>query len=517
MANENDRPIINAGVDNIIATATDIKNDLSTLRPLLRNMLFAAYATDKIENAPIATFPDGADDVPMKSATFAIQPVQDLHGYDSPWPAGGGKNLYRDTFNGWTKPTDYWIYPISLPEGTYKLSATLRTGKTAVTGAVVAFAKSGTKYADFDNFVLALDTDGTIKSASPVTITSSDSPVLAFFGTKELFYAVMDAYEVQLELGSTATAWTPYANECPITGFTGAEITAKGVNLWDEEWEVGTYDGSGNPSSANDRIRTKNYIPVRGGATYSFVAPSGVVCYWYDSIKTFISTNNVSANATYTVPTTACYLRFRMGTVYGTTYNNDISINYPSTDTEYHASVGVTNDITWQDAAGTVYGGALEYLGGDMWRLTKTMQSGDMGDLTWTYDTTTLSVPVFYSSNFNPSKKLGSDNMVSPCYKTVNTRGYLVNNDFALAPWNNTNSGHIGVRDSRYTDAAAFTTAVTGTQLVYELATPVVYDLTGEELATVLGNNNVFSNTGDVTELVYRADTALFVEKKLAE
>jgi hypothetical protein len=24
-----------------------------------------------------------------------LEPVQDLHGYDKPWPAGGGKNLFN--------------------------------------------------------------------------------------------------------------------------------------------------------------------------------------------------------------------------------------------------------------------------------------------------------------------------------------------------------------------------------------------------------------------------------------
>ena len=42
--------------------------------------------------AAIASFSDGAQDAPLKSLTFNIEPVQDLHGYDSPWPAGGGKN-----------------------------------------------------------------------------------------------------------------------------------------------------------------------------------------------------------------------------------------------------------------------------------------------------------------------------------------------------------------------------------------------------------------------------------------
>ena len=45
---------------------------------------------------------------PLRQLKVEFSPVQDLHGYDSPWPAGGGKNKavldssYSDTKNGVT-------------------------------------------------------------------------------------------------------------------------------------------------------------------------------------------------------------------------------------------------------------------------------------------------------------------------------------------------------------------------------------------------------------------------------
>ena len=36
---------------------------------------------------------DDAVDIPAKDITIAIEPVQDLHGYDHPWPGGGNKQL----------------------------------------------------------------------------------------------------------------------------------------------------------------------------------------------------------------------------------------------------------------------------------------------------------------------------------------------------------------------------------------------------------------------------------------
>ena len=35
---------------------------------------------------------------PAEGLEFGIEPVQDLHGYDNPWPAGGGKNKFNTDF-----------------------------------------------------------------------------------------------------------------------------------------------------------------------------------------------------------------------------------------------------------------------------------------------------------------------------------------------------------------------------------------------------------------------------------
>ena len=52
-------------------------------------------------------------------------------------------------------------------------------------------------------------------------------------------------------------------------------------------------------------------------------------------------------------------------------------------------------------------------------------------------------------------------------------------------------------------------------QIVYELATPVTYQLTGNQMNTLLGDNTVSADTGGVT-VTYRADTKRYVDKKIA-
>ena len=60
------------------------------------------------------------------------------------------------------------------------------------------------------------------------------------------------------------------------------------------------------------------------------------------------------------------------------------------------------------------------------------------------------------------------------------------------------------------------TTPTTGAQVVYELATPVTYQLTPQEIRTLLGTNNIWADTGD-TSVGYKADTKLYIDKKFAE
>ena len=56
-----------------------------------------------------------------------------------------------------------------------------------------------------------------------------------------------------------------------------------------------------------------------------------------------------------------------------------------------------------------------------------------------------------------------------------------------------------------YADAYAFKAAMSGAQLVYELATPLTYQLTAQEIEVLVGTNNVWSDGGPIT-IVYALD-----------
>lgn len=123
-----------------------------------------------------------------------------------------------------------------------------------------------------------------------------------------------------------------YSNPWPAGG---------GVNVWDEQWELGIINSKGESQNSKDRIRSKNYIPVTPGATYYYCINSthGIYTWGYDSSKTFVArvpANGWSiSNNTLTIPNGVYYIRIVVQPGYGTTYNNDISINYPASVTSY--------------------------------------------------------------------------------------------------------------------------------------------------------------------------------------
>jgi hypothetical protein len=58
--------------------------------------------------------------------------------------------------------------------------------------------------------------------------------------------------------------------------------------------------------------------------------------------------------------------------------------------------------------------------------------------------------------------------------------------------------------------------AITGTKLVYPLATPVTYQLTPVQVQALLGVNNVFNDTNGDTEVKYKEGIQHYIDKKIA-
>ena len=77
--------------------------------------------------------------------------------------------------------------------------------------------------------------------------------------------------------------------------------------------------------------------------------------------------------------------------------------------------------------------------------------------------------------------------------------------------------GRITLRYGGASTLSEAQSAVTGAdiQIVYELVTPQTYQLDPVTVTTLLGQNNIWADTGDST-VEYPADTKLYIDKKLA-
>ena len=303
-------------------------------------------------------------------------------------------------------------------------------------------------------------------------------------------------------------------NVRPISGWTQAKATRTGVNVWDEQWELGYY-ANGAKANSSINIRCKSPIPVCGNTVYYVRYPDehGARIQALDGDGAFISDLGYKSNATFTTPANCRYIVFYTNAVSSiTTYNHDISINYPSTDHDYHA--GHVQPLTIS-LGQTVYGGTLDVTTGV---LTVDRAIVDLGTLNWTYS----SAYGFYSTGLTglveyPSAETVVGDLVCSARKTgawrdLDTYGKTGN---IVAVTHSGTTDYLGITDNTYTSPSDFKTSMSGVQLVYKLAQSQTVQLTPQEVKTLLGANNIYADTGNST-VQYRADTKLYIEKLTA-
>lgn len=259
-----------------------------------------------------------------------------------------------------------------------------------------------------------------------------------------------------------------------------------GFNQWDEEWEVGGINlNTGEKVVGTTQIRSKNPIKILSDKDYYLnfwynLGSQGVALCFYDSDNVFISgkvkwSSNLASSE---IPSNARYLMFG-ARASRATYENDICINISNTSKngtyepyEEHTYT-FDSDVTLRGLPKLDSNNNL-YYDGDVYESngTVTRRYGivDLGSLTWTYESSNTR---FYSTDISSLAKKPSDNNsvingVTALY-AVGSVSDLNSNDKILAI---ATSGNLFIKDTAYTDAATFKTAMNGVYLVYELATP---------------------------------------------
>ena len=512
-------------------------------------------------NAPIsddgvgvASINDGAEGNAISKLVIGIDPVQDLHGQSNPYPPGGGKNLIGSSVlstktNGnvtFTPQTTvpvvslsgtsnedfpYYICPngtnviklnagFVLPAGTYTFSATKSDGtKLNLGGTIGIFYWEGSS--DTRQIVQANNSNVT-----SVSVTSAETlymtPTFSGASGKATGF---DIY-LQLESGSSATAWSPYSNICPISGWTQAKVTRVGKNLFDASHTVNNkftnsiqtafehYIATGEyatgyttngTSLGNNASYMTSFTPIKEDMEYVVKnTTSGsnlsMVCFLDDSGNVISHNIGWSSNAyVHTALSNEKYIMIGMKVA----EKDAVIIAVGSTVPDVEPYNGQTYTI---DLDGTIYGGTLDVTTGVL-TVDRAMWTASASNLLRSSDNS------FYST--------AVDNIA---YSTSENTTTAISDTFKSNTTNNTDcvfintQGRIQVNTSTgYSSVANLISGVGTFKVLYQLATPITVQLTPQEVTTLLGQNNIWADCGDVLELSYSANMNIRLQDLLDE
>ena len=300
-------------------------------------------------------------------------------------------------------------------------------------------------------------------------------------------------------------------NVRPITGWTGANVTRTGKNLFDSNAVTNNSYLSvttGLPEAQTGYV-VSDYIPVIKNQGVIIPASGTARRWFYDKNKNPITYLNNSGTQLF-MPTDDGYIRISVSktTQFYSTYivaYGDGSVPVYEFSTEYEPYSGTTYSIEFPSEAGTVYGGTLDVTNGVLtvdevkktFDGTETITSPDTAFARWTFTNTIPYYPddnKLQSSHYARFQGQGA-NQPDNTVMTQQGAQFLQIHDAAHAPTANDYKTYLA---SQYAND-------TPVEVVYALATPITYTLTPIEVKALLGQNNIWADCGDIDELTYRA------------
>ena len=367
----------------------------------------------------IVTFEDGAEDVPLKLLKIGFDPVQDLHGYDHPWPGGGGKNYIPltidrlkavntdGTWNGnvFTYKNVVFTINVDADDNVTGINANGQASANSAFLLAISYASTDLKNAITGKTI--------IYSGCPGNGSSSTYSLYGYrvgenganardvgSGTEFIFsgetagwnlaIAIQSGYNAQnllfkpmIRLATeTDDTFAPYSNICPITGRTGVEVTRTGKNLAkycpESNFDSSSFDYSSNVAdniyaTKNDSSGGKFYATFEAdiveGEEYIF---SFATCFtsqlriylykdriWGTSAGTLLATRDGTTFISYYTGhvIVGLYSNIAVGAV---AYTTGFTMRLASDkDDTYEPYAGSVYPITFPSEAGTVYGGEL--------------------------------------------------------------------------------------------------------------------------------------------------------------
>ena len=504
---------------------------------------------------------------PIKECKVHFEPKQDLNGYSKPWVGGSGKNLFNinapeqdpsDTtvtnttvrvftpgtytfcasWSNWRDTARILSYSISNNTLTVNSTTGYGVGFALAVAAETSYAVSCTitgngghvNIAYYDaagNYLTGASDASDINNTVVTTPADAAIAVLVFIGSYSDTPVTFS--NIQFEKGAAVTSYEPYENICPISGWDSVKITKCGKNLLPSISSSGTSknitytlntDGSylinGTSQGGNAQIdgqvngfkwdgSTELYMsgcPANGGDN-KYLLRTQVNGWRYSTYD--IGEGNLLQQRTNNITTDPIHFSFYVFD--GVTVNNLLvkpMLEVGNTATDYEPYNGITIPITFPSEAGTIYGGYVDLVTGEIW---KTWDIIDLGTCTWIQYNNNPSI--FYTRNLSNLKEHSYQyTVLCTAYPYEQQKNVTATNDKTINDSQQLNLGNVAIRDTNYTNStpAEFKEAMSGIICAYKLATPIlIATLIPTQLKTLRGTNNIWSNSnGDITVQFWR-------------
>ena len=398
------------------------------------------------------------------------------------------------------------------------------------------------------------DLNGNISDIINMLVTDSASGAIAHFedGADDI---PMKSVKVNIAPVQSGSGDPSPDNVRPISGWDSVKVTRSGKNILDLSEYITGQSENGITYTVNDDMTISASGTATGVSSFYFIVPITVAKKWAGKIID----GAPSVNGCYlrVEKRLTPYTRYAIDSGNGAVISNDImneagdvlvmcridagtSVNgvmfkpmirdASFSDSEFEQYNGTTYDVSLA-SAGTVYGGTLDVTSGEL-TVDRKMVTVD-GTSPFTFES---------SYNTNSQYKNAIFGFESSDAKQPETVTVLTNtlcNKFKTLQYNQLSSKNNEYRgiapvDERVPSSAIVRVSFPKSEniitladanawlannpftVVYELAEPVVYHLTATEIKSLFGINNVWSDAGDM-DVEYRADTKLYVDKKIQE
>ena len=507
-----------------------------------KDILMGLYPVESA-SGDIAVIHDGADDLPVRDLSVAIEPVQGFNGYDKPWAGGAGKNLlpidnYNYTSNGitFTKNADGTIKAT----GTATAIAQTRYKCTLPSGGNYKFCgcPAGGGGSTYDVHAWDYTTGERLKKWDGTTASASD------YGAGFQEIQVPEGHEIGINCrimsgqtvnnitfkpmivksSETDATYEPYSNICPISGWSAVKVartsrnllpvTAVTTTLYGVTFTVddrGAVTAVGTSTPGNKSVLDYGHAYLRPGTYILSGCPAGGTD---DTYRLRLGIGSYAGDAltvergggrefTITEPMdlyARIYVQPAAGAVNQTWFPMICLADDFATWTPSEAEV---EDITLPT---TVYGGTLD--------VTKGILTVDRGFVTWNgTEEWTLSggkkvrcnIYALQSLIKRPASASEVLEGLQASYLTAQTDNSTYQGTIGISCQTNGVVGITLTGEATTVDAVKAYLAEHPLQVVYPLATPQTYTLTSTEVKTLLGENRIYADAGQVT-VQYRVD-----------